>query len=430
MKTKAPSAFGIGSIFLVLAIWPPSPAAAQTPRTERLFHNSKAEVDKVVQELRASASGRLPVLEGFVDVTDQPVDHYDHAYYQCLIQTAVDASGGTRVRVTTKITAWYAASDAAESGYRTLPSNGRLEADQLDRLEEALGGKSTVPAGGAASAATSRPAIKPGVLATAPDSSIARVSTRAPLPSPDVSAAAAASTKDEDLATLRAQREAAEKQQKELRSEVANLEEILRNQAHPNSLAVVRKSGTPVLAKPQNDARVLFNASAEDEFEIIKWERDWIHVQISGVSRGWIRRAYLDLPEAFRAASSPPETAPKEPFRLVREETASFPGKWGPLRGKTVRIFTVRPATDASESEPHVKFRFARSLLLKSLDDLSPSAQELSGVVLVFDSADGGMIAATLSSLQRWEKGALSDSAFWQECYLDPPEAFQDGAAR
>ncbi len=404
---------------------------AQTASYERAYSKPKAEVERALRDdLQAYSAARLPTVEGFAASGDQPPDRYQRPYYQYSIEVLPESSGPTRVRVRATITAWYADPTPSRSAYQALPSNGRLETDLLDRLEEALGGKSTVSAAGAASPVTSRPAIKLSVPATALDSSLARGATPAPFPSPDVPAAATASTRDEDLATLRVQREAAEKQQKELRSGVANLEEILHGQAHPNNLAIVRKSGVPVLAKPQNDARVLFNASAEDEFEIIEWERDWIHVQISGISRGWIRRAYLELPEAFRAASGAPEAAAEEPFRLVREETASFPGNWGPLRGKTVRIFTVRPATDAKESEREIRLRFAKSLLLKSLDDLSPSVQELSGVVLVFDSADGGMIAATLSSLQRWKTGAFSDSAFWQECYLDPPEAFRDGAAR
>jgi hypothetical protein len=42
--------------------------------------------------------------------------------------------------------------------------------------------------------------------------------------------------------------------------------------------------------------------------------------------------------------------------------------------------------------------------------------------VLIFDSADGGMIAATLSTLQQWKAGRLSDAALWHQCFFDPPE--------
>jgi len=52
--------------------------------------------------------------------------------------------------------------------------------------------------------------------------------------------------------------------------------------------------------------------------------------------------------------------------------------------------------------------------------------------VLIFDSADGGMVAATLASIERWKAGALSDAAFWHQGFFDPPEKFAvpPGAAR
>jgi len=49
------------------------------------------------------------------------------------------------VRLSAKITAWYADRDVAKSGYEVLASNGRLELDLLDRLDEKLGGKPVAP---------------------------------------------------------------------------------------------------------------------------------------------------------------------------------------------------------------------------------------------------------------------------------------------
>jgi hypothetical protein len=43
---------------------------------------------------------------------------------------------------------------------------------------------------------------------------------------------------------------------------------------------------------------------------------------------------------------------------------------------------------------------------------------------VIFDSADGGMIAATMPALQQWRAGTLSDSALWHKCFFDPPETF------
>jgi len=49
-------------------------------------------------------------------------------------------SSETSVRVTAKITAWYDDPDKLRSGYQILTSNGRLENDALDRIQEALEG--------------------------------------------------------------------------------------------------------------------------------------------------------------------------------------------------------------------------------------------------------------------------------------------------
>ena len=43
---------------------------------------------------------------------------------------------------------------------------------------------------------------------------------------------------------------------------------------------------------------------------------------------------------------------------------------------------------------------------------------------MIFDSDDGGMIAATLPALRQWKSGTLSDEAFLRRCFFDPPEAF------
>jgi hypothetical protein len=43
---------------------------------------------------------------------------------------------------------------------------------------------------------------------------------------------------------------------------------------------------------------------------------------------------------------------------------------------------------------------------------------------LIFDSEDGGMMAATVPALRQWKTGALSDEAFLRRCFIDPLEAF------
>ncbi|HEY2456830.1 MAG TPA: hypothetical protein VGI13_05985, partial [Candidatus Acidoferrum sp.] len=47
------------------------------------------------------------------------------------------------------------------------------------------------------------------------------------------------------------------------------------------------------------------------------------------------------------------------------------------------------------------------------------------GVVVIFDSADGGMIGATLPDIQKVTAGTLARDAFWSQSYMDPVEAFR-----
>lgn len=438
MRNSASRLFAALLLILCGQLWLVNTAVGQAAPIERLFQNPKPEVERGLQELRATASGRLPILEGFVETTGQPLDHYERGYYQCVVQVTSAASGATLVRVTAKITAWYADANPAQSGYRALLSNGRLEIDLLDRLEELLAHKtnaSAPPSTPESSHASELPraTAAPPDLAKAPAAGQAAVLRAAPAlnASPAVSSAAppGAATlppSDEDFSSLRQRREEAERQIKELTTDAQNLEEILRNQAHPKDLAIVRKGGTPVFAKPLANAAVLFSADAEDEFQILDIKGSWVHVQITGASRGWIRRAQLDLPKEFGESSRgdpSSSTTDDAPFRVTREETHPFTGDWQPLRGQMVRILWIEVASKSSSAQ--AKRDFAKSLFLKTYREISSANQAVAGVVIVFDSPDGGQIAATLATLSQWHAGGLSDASFWQQCSLDPPESFQ-----
>ncbi|MGA8310338.1 MAG: hypothetical protein WB755_09940, partial [Terriglobales bacterium] len=56
--------------------------------------------------------------------------------------------------------------------------------------------------------------------------------------------------------------------------------------------------------------------------------------------------------------------------------------------------------------------------------DLIRTSSSVVGVVVIFDSDDGGMIAATVPTLRQWKSGTLSDEAFLRRCFFDPPEVF------
>ena len=410
---------------LVVLIFPlMRTAVAQAVPYARTFYKSKEEVESGLKGLQAYTGQKLPIVDGFVAPADQPLDRYERAFYQFAIELAPGTSGGTVVSVTAKITAWYADRDPSKSGYQVLPSNGRLELDLLDRLSDKLGGK---------------------LLLTAP-----RSTRQAPVPKLDVSegslgrplvsgsgttapAGAVSVAGGDELAALRMKRDAEEKRLQRLSTELQSLQEIEHNQAHPGNLVAVKQSGTPVLAKPVHGSRVLFTAALDDEFEFLDAEGEWIHVQISGASRGYIRRSSLELPEAIAARlkspngpSSDAKDAKQDAFRVTREETGIFPGDWEPLRGKSVKIYMVQPVSgDTRETDATAKLNFAASLFQKFSRASAPPGAAVEGVVVIFDSTDGGIIASTASSVQQFTSGALSRDAFWKVCYLDPSAAFQ-----
>ena len=420
---------------LAIAILLPRPDYAQSPTNERTFTQPKLTVEKAMKQLQPSASGRLPVLDGFTSPGDRPLERFHRGFYQCAIQMSSLPSGGTVVRISAKITAWYDDSDLTKSGYQVLPSNGRLESDLLDRLQDALGGQASSPPAAPATPPPSQSKSKaaapvPAVSAAMPGSGIPSGTPAAkPFATPANSPFSRGNGVPPDLTTSSAtQKAVADKHMEDLTKEAKGLEEILHNQAHPANLAAVKTSGTPVLVGPVEGAKVLFLATAEDEFEILDMNVSWVHVRISGLSRGWIRRSALEVPEMFASdakAEAPPAPANAEPFQVKNEEIASFPGSWKPLQGRTVKILTVqKTGTNPSATGSQAKLEFMKSLFQKEYAELTNAPTTAAGVVVIFDSEDGGLAAATLPTLQQWKTGAISEQSFWRRCFFDPPETF------
>ena len=428
---------------------------AQTASSERAFPQSKATIEKALKAIQGDLAGRLPTLDGFAKPGGQPLEHYQRGYYQSAVEVTPTRAGGCIVRVTSKVTAWYADPAGSHSGYQLLPSNGRLEADLLDQLSDEVAKtapetesrtaaaapaaapipapapvppRSTVAvtASAPAPAATSKPVVEakktaePAIPAASPD--IPRTFPTTPgtsIPAPP----SAAPTPDQ----LRL-----EKEDSALQAEATSLEEVVKNMAHPRNLVAVKKSGTPVVATPSLTAKAQFLASAHDEFELLNFNADWVHVRISGLSRGWIWRNSVEMPDGI-ADTDVPTASTQAPaadlFHVIREETAPFPGDWEPLRSKTVKIISVQKVDEAAkDSGPKDRLEYAKFLLEKSYKESAQKHQDLQGVVVIFDSADGGMIAATAASLQQWVAGTLSDSALWHQCFFDPPETFSTSA--
>lgn len=419
----------------ILSIMSAPVSSAQSVPYQREFSQSKAVVQKKLKEMESSSAGHLPALEGFTVPGNRPLDQFRRGYYQCTTQVSSTPSGGSMVRVNATITAWYT-DPSGKSGYQALPSNGRLEVDFLDRLQEALGGQER------RSSAAPLADLTPNPTTNQPNPPRAAVATRPRTATSVPSQAPAGSPFNlgnplslDRMSSPATQKAVIDRRTEEQAKEVKGLEQILLNQAHPANLVAVKKADTPVLANPIENARVLFLAAAEDEFEILDSNPNWVHVRISGLSRGWIRRTSLEIPSpktdpppAEAAARRGHEPADTQPFHVENEQVASFPGDWAPLLGKTVRIVTVQKVIDdPATTGPEAKRAFAKSLFDREYADLTSTSSSVVGVVVIFDSEDGGMIAATMSALRQWKAGTLSDEAFWRRCLFDPGDAFGFG---
>ena len=332
-----------------LAVWAATLARAQSGPSvpyERMFPQSRLVVEKTLKSMQNNLAGRLPVLEGFARSGAHPLERYQRGYYQTTVQVSATVSGGSLVRVSAKVTAWYSDDVASRSGYQLLTSNGRIEADLLDQLAEQLASIRQEQPSVATQPAESQPGGKSEPTATAKTTlAVPKADSLIDAPevakrgfSPSSTLAASASTHDPG-------QEGGDGADSALQAEARNLEEILKNQAHPNNLVAVRKSGTAVVGNPSLTAKPLFLASLHDEFEMLDFNRDWVHVRISGLSRGWIWRNSVEMPEGVPdtdTQSGPAPAAAADLFHVVRDENAQFPGDWEMLRGKNVKILSVQ----------------------------------------------------------------------------------------
>ncbi|HEY2547947.1 MAG TPA: hypothetical protein VGI46_17880, partial [Candidatus Acidoferrum sp.] len=335
-----------------------------------------------------------------------------------------------------KITGWYNDPDASRSGYRILTSNGRLETDVLDRIAEVASARSSsaaLPSSGAPPSANPRVFASPLAAGPAVDARTSTSPVVTPTPHVPVDQPFSVS-RETTVASMKATRTEDDKKSAELSDYIKNLEEIQRNQAHPIDLAAIKTPQAAIFAKPSESAQTLMNAEAQDEFPVLGVNGSWVHVQISGVSRGWIRRAQLEMPAGFSQADTNAiqnsAVATAGIFQVSKEETSPFSGSWAPLKGKPVRIEWVKPVSPGVSSSQKEKLAYAKSIFLQVSSSLPAGQPSPEGIVVVFDSADGGQIAAALSSVKALANHTLSDAAFWHQCSLDPPESFLDSSTR
>jgi hypothetical protein len=132
----------------------PVPAAAEghSMGQGRTYAGGEGDLKKVLQELGAFDDAPLPALEGFASMQTDGVALYDRPYYRFRVAFEAAGPGRTTVRMEAVVTARFTDPAGMRPEYRRVPSNGRLESDMFDRLDDYTRLAATAPATGAAGA--------------------------------------------------------------------------------------------------------------------------------------------------------------------------------------------------------------------------------------------------------------------------------------
>ncbi len=432
------------------------PARAQEAEsTDRVYKHRKAEVEEALQALKAYTTNRLPVLDGFVNANASTIAKLENPHYQLRIEIESQGPNQTLVSVSAKITAWNAEEDPSRSQYVVIPSNGRLEQDMLDRLSVLLekgnidrtgdrsGGMSPDrPASSAAdSAGSSAPPTRsvapggsapPSTHSTLPGTSASEATANPTAPVPPSGFVAPANSSDpaalaSEIASVRAQLQAAEMNQRKLQQQVSELEANASSQKFLSNLAVIKTPQASVYQLDDDTSKVLFRADPEDEFEVLNVKGNWVHVRLENGAEGWIRGAQLQPPQEVDDTE---DATAAVNFSTPNQEIKAFGGDWTPLKGKpSLFVFAQPNRAIPGAILGQSQFAFAKHIFTEGYREAMHSEQPMSGVVVVFLGDKGGVAAATLADIRRWRDGAITDKVFFERCSFDPPESFRDAAA-
>jgi hypothetical protein len=448
-------------LFLFVLLSSANLASAQdADSTDRIYKHRKVEVEEALQALNAYATNRLPVLEGFVNANASTIAKLENPHYQLRIEIGSQGPNQTLVSIVAKVTAWSAAEDAARSQYVVVPSNGRLEQDMLDRLSVFLekgnversvdrssdgrGGSTTNRSAAPQEDSAASSASQPGVYADGKGSgssshspsAAAQPAESSPLdPAPastSPSSAAGVNSADpsalaSEIASIRAQRQAAEMNQRKLQQQISELEANASSQKFISNLAVIKTPQASIFQQDDDTSKVLFRADPEDEFEVINVKGNWAHVRLENGADGWVRAAQLQRPQEVDDTE---DAAAAVNFSTPNQEIKPFAGDWTPLKGKpSLFVFAQPNRAIPSAILGQSQFAFAKHIFTEGYREAMHSEQPMSGVVVVFLGDKGGVAAATLADIRRWRDGVITDRVFFERCSFDPPESFRDATA-
>jgi hypothetical protein len=116
----------------------PAASEVRSATVVRSFTRAEDVLKKALRELGAFDGAALPTLEGFAALHPDQLIRYDHPFYQFRLAFEPAGSGQTTVRVEAVVTARCTDAAGSPPAYRSVLSNGRLEADLFDRLDAYL----------------------------------------------------------------------------------------------------------------------------------------------------------------------------------------------------------------------------------------------------------------------------------------------------
>jgi hypothetical protein len=340
-------------------------------------------VKQALQQLGAYTGSRLPSLDGFIASVRADLGHYERPYYEYKIELQPAAVDRTTVRVKANVSAWYAEGQGGESGYVAFESNGRLENDLLDRLNELL-------------------TKNQSKIATDPETVVRQ------------------------LAALRQQRLEAERRVAELQKQLQAPPAA--GQTSSAEIVSVIRPPVAVVSAPQENASVVLRTQSEDEFEVLEHRGPWLRVKLSDTTSGWVKRGQVrqSVP-AGSADEQPSDKTEAGAYTIIREMVSPFSGEWTRLNGKQALYLWARPEGSIRDVALGQKLKFVEDIFRQRYREVTHSSQSpVEGIVVIFLDKRGGVAAATLEDIAGWADGNLSQTAFLKKCSLDPPGAFEN----
>jgi hypothetical protein len=424
--------FGFAALCLVsIASLPAGSQTEISAPVERTLPYTVDVVKRGLSQVGGFEGGRLPMVDGFVTASIPQLDRYERPYYQFRLQLNAADANTTSLKVEARISAWYTDPDPSHSQYRSLPSNGRLEADLLDRLLEALGSSPVKPE------VVAPTAKAPATLPAAETSAPGPVSPPPAKPSlPTAKPANSSPAPQEQLDALLAERQAVRNQTAATLAQIEQLKAADHKSEEVAKFASIKHAGVGVMSRKNFGGPVLFRAQAEDEFEVQSLEAGWALVRLSDGPTGYIQADELSLPPGIAEKPSVAEDAtPAQPvktsepdlgFWVSREDVSVFSGEWARLKGKRVLFVYAQPRGLLSDlAGDDSKLAYAKRVFVTRFHSVTQSSPNVEGVVVVFLGSKGGVVAATVPDIRQWVEGGLGDEAFVNRCSLDPPAEFR-----